>query len=66
MKRSKEVDKAIKRLYAELATMAAGRALAAVKNDRFEDVDWPVELVETYLEKAGAQATSWYFRVPTV
>lgn len=63
---SKEVDGALKRLYAELATVAARRALTAMANDRFNDVDRPVSIVEKYLVKAGASATRWTFRIPTV
>ncbi len=62
MKRSKEVDKAIKRCYALLATHMFKMALSAVDFDSHEKIAPRMNLAEGFLEKAGAQATSWYFR----
>jgi hypothetical protein len=63
-KRSKNVDNAIKALYATLATAAAKKALASVEADRSIGADvWMADFIR-WIEQAGSNATQWYYNRP--
>lgn len=62
-KRSKEVDIAVKKLYAKMATRAAERSLVQVSLGDMRGADDTVGWVTEWLECAGADATRNYFNV---
>lgn len=60
-KRSKTVDAAIKRSWAQLARGAFKKALSKLEFDRPVEAESYMLSVERWLENAGADATMWYF-----
>lgn len=64
MKDSKAVDEAIRKTYARLATAVAKRAARAIEFDEIQRVEPLMGKVETWLRKAGARATNWYYSAP--
>lgn len=60
-KRSQTVDAAIKRSWARLANAAFKRALAKIDFDKPVEAEAYMYRTERWLEKAGADATKWYF-----
>lgn len=58
---SKEVQRAVSKLYARMAQKAAARALEHAAYDREGTAEDTAEWVERFLTKAGARATSLYF-----
>lgn len=61
MKRSQTVDAAIKRSWARLAKAAFEKALSKVGFDKPTEAEAYMLRTERWLEKAGADATKWYF-----
>jgi hypothetical protein len=61
MKRSKAVDEAIKRSWARLASAAFKKALVKLDFDKPQEAEAYIYRVERWLDKAGANATKWYF-----
>lgn len=66
MKRSQDVERAIKAMYALLAKAAAKKAVSRVEWDDTVGADKWMSSVERWLEKAGANATRWHFEKPKV
>jgi hypothetical protein len=61
MKRSNAVDEAIKRSWARLAKVAFEKAVSKLGFDHPNEAEAYMRRVESWLEKAGANATKWYF-----
>jgi hypothetical protein len=64
VKRSNKVDEAVKSTYALLATAAAKKAMSRVEWDDIPGADRWMVAVTRWLEKAGANATSWHYSKP--
>lgn len=62
-RRSKTVDAAIRHLWAEMARVAAAKAIKKIEWDRLDEAETFAGFTEKCLDKAGATATSWYFRI---
>lgn len=61
MKRSKEVDSAIRRCWAKLARRAFAKAESKVDFAEFNAGEDAMKRVEKWLDLAGANATKWHF-----
>jgi hypothetical protein len=60
-KRSNAVDEAIRRSWAKLAKAAFEKAVSKVGFDHPNEAESYMTRVERWLDKAGANATRWYF-----
>ena len=66
MKISKTVNEAVRDLYAVMASTAAARAVRMVNLGEHTNADICATRCALWLEKAGARATGWKFRLPQV
>jgi hypothetical protein len=64
VKRSDTVDSRIKNLWAILASKVAVRAANSAAVGDLDDAEGYAERVAEWLDKAGARATSNYYRQP--
>lgn len=63
---SREVRGAVRRLYAIMASAMAKRAVDSAKNGSWDEAEKCAERTEKWLITAGANATNWTYRSPSI